>query len=105
MVSGWEPPSPDPEKGEGTLTFVDLTLSTAVLLLELLLKKFYPRPNCIICTCSSFSEGFPGGSDSKDSACCAGDAGLILRSGRYPGEGNGCPLQYSCLEKSMDRGA
>lgn len=39
MVSGVEPPSPDPEKGEGTLTFVDLTLSTAVLLLELLLKK------------------------------------------------------------------
>ena len=105
MVSGWEPPSPDPEKGEGTLTLVDLTLSTAALLLELLLKKFYLRPNCIICTCSSFSEGFPGGSDSKDSACRAGDAGSILKSGRYPGEGNGCPLQYSCLEKSMDRGA
>ena len=48
--------------------------------------------------------GFPGGSDGKESACSAGDWGLIPGSGRSPGEGNGNPLQYSCLENSMDRG-
>ena len=45
------------------------------------------------------------GSDSKESTCHAGDLGTIPRSGRSPGEGNGYPLQYSCLENSMDRGA
>ena len=50
--------------------------------------------------------GFPGGSDSKESACNAGDLGLIIPgSGRSPGEGNGCPVQESGLENSMDRGA
>ena len=47
----------------------------------------------------------PGGSDGKESACHAGDSGSILGSGRSPGEGNSYPLQYSCLENSMDRGA
>ena len=50
--------------------------------------------------------GFPGDSDDKESACNAGDSdsisGLIPASGRSPGEGNGNPLQYSCLENSMD---
>ena len=46
---------------------------------------------------------FPGGSDGKESACNAGDLGLIPRSGRSPGEGNGNPLQYACLENPMDR--
>ena len=49
--------------------------------------------------------GFPGGSDGKESASNAGDPGLIPGSGRSPGEGNGNPLQYSCLENSLDRGA
>ena len=44
------------------------------------------------------SVGFPGGSDSKESACNAGDLGLIPGPGRSPGEGNGNPLQYSCPE-------
>ena len=48
---------------------------------------------------------FPGGSDSKASAYNAGDPGSIPGSGRSPGEGNGNPLHYSCLENSMDRGA
>ena len=48
--------------------------------------------------------GFPG-SDGKESANDAGDLGLIPRLGRSPGEGNGYPLQYSCLENPMDRGA
>ena len=46
-----------------------------------------------------------GGSDSKESACNAGDPGSIPGSGRYPGEGNGNLLLYSCLENSRDRGA
>ena len=49
--------------------------------------------------------GFSGGFDAKASACNAGDLGLIPGSGRSPGEGNGNPLQYSCLENSMDGGA
>ena len=48
---------------------------------------------------------FPGGSDGKESACNAGDPGLIPGSGRPPGEGNDYPLQCSCLENSVDRGA
>ena len=50
-------------------------------------------------------KGFPGGSDNKEPACNAGDPGSIPGSGRSPGEGNGYPLQYSCLENSMDREA
>ena len=49
--------------------------------------------------------GFPGGSDNKESACSAGDLGLIPEWGRFPGEGNGNPLSYSCLENSMDKRA
>ena len=48
---------------------------------------------------------FPGGSDSKASAYNAGDPDSIPGSGRSPGEGNGNPLQYSCLENPMDGGA
>ena len=49
--------------------------------------------------------GFPDGSDSKESACNAREPGSVPGLGRYPGEGNGNPLQYSCLENFMDRGA
>ena len=49
--------------------------------------------------------GFPGSSVSKESACNAGDLGLIPGWGRSSGEENGNPLQYSCLENSVDRGA
>ena len=45
---------------------------------------------------------FPGGSEVKASASNVGDSGLIPGLGRSPGEGNGNPLQYSCLENSMD---
>ena len=48
---------------------------------------------------------FPGGSDGKESACNSGDQGSILGSGKSHGEGNGNPLQYSCQENSMNRGA
>ena len=46
---------------------------------------------------------FPGGSDGEESACNAGDPGSVPGLGRGPGEGNGDPLQYSCLENSTDR--
>ena len=49
--------------------------------------------------------GFLAGSGVKNLPVNIGDTGLILESGRYPGEGNGNPLQYSCLENPMDRGA
>ena len=49
--------------------------------------------------------GFPGGSDGKEIACNTGDVGLNPGLGRSPGEGTGNPLQYSCLETSMDRGS
>ena len=48
---------------------------------------------------------FPGGSAGKESACNAGDPGLIPGLGRSPGEGSGYPHQYSCLENSIEVGA
>ena len=51
------------------------------------------------------SRGFPHGSDGKQPALSAGAVSLIPGSGRFPGEGNGNPLQYSCLENPMDKGA
>ena len=50
-------------------------------------------------------QGFPGGSEGKECTCNAGDLGSILGSRRSPGEGNGYPFQYSCLENSIDIGA
>ena len=49
--------------------------------------------------------GFPGGSVVNNSQAISGDAGLIPGSGRFCGEGNGNPLQYSCLDNPMDRGS
>ena len=51
------------------------------------------------------SKSFPGGSDGRAFVYNAGDPGSIPGSGRSPGEGNGNPLQYYCLENPMDRGA
>ena len=48
--------------------------------------------------------GFPGGSNGKESACNAGHPDLLFGFGSSPGEGNGYPLQYTCLENSLDRG-
>ena len=60
---------------------------------------------CACILCLNFMTGFPGGSDGKASACNEGDLGSVSVSGRSSGEGNGNPLQYSCLENPMDRGA
>ena len=51
---------------------------------------------------AALRTGFPGGSDGEESTCDAGDPGSIPGLGRFPGEGNGNPLQDSCLENSMD---
>ena len=51
------------------------------------------------------APGFPGGSDGKESACSGGNPGSFPRSGKSPGEGNGNPFQYSCLQNPMDGGA
>ena len=60
------------------------------------------RDNCRV---PSKGVGFTGSSDGKESTCNARDLGSIPGSGRSPGERHGNPLQYSCLENSMDRGA
>ena len=54
---------------------------------------------------STINRGFPHSSVGEESACSAGDPGSIPGLERSPGEGNGNPLQYSCLENPMDRGA
>ena len=62
------------------------------------LERFYQSMNIFVSLITEASVG-------KESACCVGDLASIPGSGRSPGEGNGNPFQYSCLEKSMDRGA
>ena len=71
------------------------------------LSQRYKQNSVWLPWCSRFRRRLyePGGSDSKASACNVGDQGCVFRSGRSPGEGNGDPLQYSCLENSMARGA
>ena len=77
------------------LFFHFLYLSKPYLKSEVPIKYNFPLP----------SEGFPGGSDGKESACNMGDLGSIPGSGRFPGGGRGNPLQSSCLETPMERGA
>ena len=64
--------------------------------------------NCIFIIVACYHcqslQGFPGGSDGKESTCNEGDPGSILVLGRSPGKENGYLLQYSCLENPMDRG-
>ena len=67
-------------------------------------RKFFHDKSKILPLLSNVQK-FLGGSDRKESTCDAGDLGLIPGSGRSFREGNGNPLQYSCLENSMDRGA
>ena len=83
-------------------------LLTKILLLFFFLlnvfSSFSDQGQHLISISYWFPEGFPGGSEVKASACNAGDLGSIPGSGRSPGEGNGNPLQYSCLENPMDGG-
>ena len=75
--------------------------------LPTLTKCWHPSNKIIILTTTSTGScslpSFPGGSDGKESVCNAGDLGLIPGSGRSPGEGNGYPLKYSCMENPTDR--
>ena len=66
---------------------------------------WYPLTVALICITLRTNGVPPCGSDSKESACNAGDSDSIPGWGRSPGEGNGNPLQDSCLENPMDRGA
>ena len=74
--------------------------------LEVMKQEHFPSNDGHLCLSAIYCGlcNFPGGSDRKESTCNAGDLGLIPGSGRYLGEGNSNPLQYSCLENSMDRG-
>ena len=60
---------------------------------------------CVYIYIYVYKWGFPHSSVSKEPSCNAGDLGSILGLGRSPGAGNGSPLQYSCLENPIDRGA
>ena len=110
-------------------TFVGRVMSLLFNTLSRFITAFLPRSNHLISwlqspfavflepkkrksvTTSTFSPficyevGFPGGSEDKAFAYNAGDPGSIPGLGRSPGEGNGNPLQYSCLKNPMDRGA
>ena len=88
------------------ICFVTLSSRKTVSVWVMYLLHYSPNKFAI---CQNYSSsfplsGFPGGSDSKVSVCNAGDPSSIPGSGRSPGEGNGNPLQYSCMENSMDWG-
>ena len=70
------------------------------------MKNVYNMKLAIQYNCDfSPTGGFPGSSVGKESACNVGDPGLIVGWERSPGEGNGYPLRYSCLEDPLDRGS
>ena len=71
----------------------------------LVLLTTEPNSHLFISILYTVSSGFPGGSDGEESTCNAGDWGSVPGSGWSPGEVHGNPLQYSCLENPMDRGA
>ena len=80
------------------VTFLSFSSELSLHQLQALLQKILAIP--IVWVIWSF----PGSSEGKESACNVGDPGSILGLGRSCGEGNGSPLQYSCLENSTDRG-
>ena len=84
-------------------------LSYLFIFLPIPHSLYYYHLDCCFCladkSCPTLYTIFPGGSEVKVSASTTGDLGSIPGSGRSPGEGNGNPLQYSCLENPMDGGA
>ena len=73
-----------------------------------MIKSLYCPPEMILILLTGstkYKMGFPGGSDGKESACNVGDLGLIPGLGICPGGGHGSPLQYSCLDNPVERGA
>ena len=88
------------------LTSIESVMPSSHLILCCPLLLLPPIPlSAVEKKLSLYSLGFPGASADKESAYSAGDQGSVPGSGRSPGEENGYPLQYSCLENSMDRGA
>ena len=88
----------------------DFFFIVTILLQQLFIYRYCPKFTFLlplICKYLSlcWEWGFPGGSEGKASACNVGDPGSVPGLGRSPGEGNGNPLQYSCLENPMDREA
>ena len=86
MSNSFRPQGQQPARPPCPSLFPEVCLSSCPL------QKYY-----------ALKSRFPGDPDAKEGACNAGDPGLIPGSGRSP-EGNGYPVQYSCLENSMDRG-
>ena len=100
---------PEEETKAQALMLPSLTTGslTAVTWVQFLVREAFLLPLPLPPTNSPvgpYQPLLPCSSDSKESACSAGDPGLIPGLGRSPGEGNGHPLQYSCLENPMDRG-
>ena len=87
------------------LTWEQITMFSLFFIQWCILQIVLVSLVCWLTTQSKWLNGFLGVSDGKESACSAGDRSSILGSGRSYGEGNGNPLQYSCLENPMDRGA
>ena len=86
---------------------LQITMSTDIIIISIQmlsrdLKPDIPTMKCLTLTLHYFFGQVRGGSEVKASASIAGDPGSIPESGRSPGEGNGNPLQYSCLENPMD---
>ena len=87
----------DSPQGGSLLLALDLTKAKVIL------QRRWPTTGQIwFMGLIRFKGGFPRGSASKESACNAGDPSSISGSGRSPGEGNGCSLQYAYLENSME---
>ena len=79
-------------------------MTLSLLFHFLLVITKYPISESISFICILlYTQGFPGSSAGKESSCNAGDLNLIPGSGKYPGEGNGYPLQGSCLENPHGR--
>ena len=85
-------------------TYLNLKFNSAILHFILRKSNDVSKITQLISDSIWIRSDFPGGSDSKASAYNAGDPGSIPGLGRSPGEGNGNPLQYSCLENPMDSG-
>ena len=98
VVIGLDNPNKFWVGGAGSILAVLLSIN-----LSIYLSSIYLLSSSGVFIRASFTfRGFPCGSDGKTFACNAGDPGSIPGSGRSPGEGNGNPLQYSCLENSID---
>ena len=93
-----------PTRNKEKQNIKELKESLEVMVCQYLDLKFYVSIGGFLRDCIVF-KGFPGGAEVKASACNVGDLGSIPGSGRPPEEGNGNPLQYSCLENPMDGGA